>query len=117
MDNHILRIIQTKIRTLQYRMTLHAEEEMCDDSFSIFEVEQAILNGMITERQKDQVSGEWKYVIHGRTDRGELMAPTVEKATSRRKRCTSLSRSSGNVHNGRRLDPWPLQPLYKPSLR
>jgi uncharacterized DUF497 family protein len=74
MDEHILRSIQTKIRTLHYRMTVHAEEEMCDDSFSVFEVEQAILNGMITERQKDQNSGEWKYVIHGRTDRGELMA-------------------------------------------
>lgn len=71
---HILTVIQTKIRTLQYVMTLHAEEEMDNDSFSIFDIEQAILNGEIIERQKDKHLDEWKYIIQGRTDRGDAMA-------------------------------------------
>lgn len=55
---HILTGIQAKIRALQYVMTLHAEEEMEDDMLSIFDVEQAILNGGITERQKDKNTSE-----------------------------------------------------------
>lgn len=74
MLEHILAVIKTKIRTLQYVMTLHAEEEMDNDSFSIFDVEQAILNGAITEQQKNKSSDEWKYSIQGRTDRGDAMA-------------------------------------------
>jgi Domain of unknown function (DUF4258) len=48
-------------------MTLHASEEMEDDSFSIFDVERCILDGVITERQKDTAIYEWKYLVQGRT--------------------------------------------------
>ena len=59
--------MQGKIRTRQYVMTLHAEEEMDDDELSIFDVECCILTGNITERQKDAVTQEWKYVIEGQS--------------------------------------------------
>ena len=48
-------------------MTLHAEEEMSDDGLTIFDVERGILTGEIVERQKDQNTGEWKYLIQGET--------------------------------------------------
>lgn len=65
MYERILRQMRDKIRTRQYVMTLHAEEEMNDDSLIIFDVERAILTGAVDERQQNHVSGEWKYVITG----------------------------------------------------
>ncbi len=52
MFERILKQMQEKIRTRQYIMTLHAEEEMDDDELTIFDVERAILTGKIIERQK-----------------------------------------------------------------
>ena len=66
----VLQHIQAKIRTLDYVMTIHADEEMDDDGLSILDVEQVILTGQIVERQRDRDSGEWKYLIHGQTDDG-----------------------------------------------
>jgi len=66
----ILKRMQEKIRTRQYVMTLHAEEEMDDDALSIFDVERCILAGQIVERHKDHVTGEWKYLIEGETIAG-----------------------------------------------
>ena len=48
-------------------MTIHAEEEMEDDDISILDVEHVILTGEIIERQQDQETGEWKYLIAGQT--------------------------------------------------
>ncbi|HMQ54456.1 MAG TPA: DUF4258 domain-containing protein, partial [Anaerolineae bacterium] len=56
-----------KIRTRQYVMTLHAEEEMNDDGLTIFDVERGILTGQVIERQKDHQTGEWKYLVQGQT--------------------------------------------------
>ena len=56
-----------RLRARQYVMTLHAEEEMNDDDLSIFDIENSILTGRIVERQKDHDTGEWKYLIQGRT--------------------------------------------------
>lgn len=61
MFERVLRQMREKIRTRQYVMTLHAEEEMNDDGLSIFDVERAILIGQIIERQEDRITGEWKY--------------------------------------------------------
>ncbi len=65
MFERILNELQEKIRTRQYVMTTHAEEEMDDDGLSIFDVESVILSGEIIERQKDQNTGEWKYLVRG----------------------------------------------------
>jgi hypothetical protein len=59
--------MREKIRALDYVMTIHAEEEMEDDDISILDVEHVILTGEIIERQQDQETGEWKYVIAGNT--------------------------------------------------
>ncbi len=67
MHETILRQIQTSVRTGRYVMTVHAEEEMNDDALSIFDVEAAILNGAITERQQDDKTGEWKFLISGKS--------------------------------------------------
>ncbi len=67
MFERILKQMQKKIRTRQYIMTLHAEEEMDDDELTIFDVERAILTGEIVERQKEYKTGEWKYLIKGYT--------------------------------------------------
>jgi Domain of unknown function (DUF4258) len=65
MFDEILRRMQEKITSLQYVMTLHAEEEMNDDNLTIYDIEQSILTGEILERQKDKVSAESKYRIRG----------------------------------------------------
>ena len=78
MYGRILKRIQEKIRTRQYVMTLHAEEEMDDDELSIFDIERCILTGEITERQKDRFTEEWKYVIEGQSIDGDKVG-TVTK--------------------------------------
>ena len=70
MFERVLRQMREKIRTRQYVMTLHAEEEMNDDGLSIFDVERAILTGEIIERQEDRITGEWKYLIAGHSLHG-----------------------------------------------
>ena len=71
MYDRILKGMREKIRTRQYVMTLHAEEEMDDDNLSIFDVERGILTGKIIERQKDRITAEWKYLIKGETVAGD----------------------------------------------
>lgn len=67
MYDRILKRMREAIRTRNYVMTLHAEDEMNDDNLSIFDVERIILTGEIIERQKDEVTKEWKYLIEGDT--------------------------------------------------
>ena len=67
MHEKILNRIRDYIRTRQYVMTLHAEEEMVDEKLSIFDVERTILTGKIIGRQKDHVTKEWKYIVEGET--------------------------------------------------
>jgi len=73
MHQKTLLLFREKIRLRQYVMTLHAFEEMEDDGFSIFDVERAILTGTIVEKQKDQNSGENKFLVKGTSIRGEFM--------------------------------------------
>ena len=71
MFERILKRLREKIRTRQYVMTLHAEEEMNDEGFTIYDVERGILTGKILERQKDRVTAESKYRIRRRTVEGD----------------------------------------------
>jgi len=73
-----LKTIQEKIRTRQYVMTLHAEEEMDDDELSIFDVERAILTGTVIARQEDHETSEWKYIISGETVHGLRLTVVVK---------------------------------------
>lgn len=70
--------MREKIRVRQYVMTLHAEEEMVNDGLTIFDVERCILTGKIIERQKDHDSGEWKYLIKGKSLGGDRVISTAK---------------------------------------
>ncbi len=78
MHERILYKMRVKVRSRQYVMTLHAEEEMEDDELSIFDIESCILTGEIVERQKDSQTGEWKYLVKGHALLGNLIV-TVGK--------------------------------------
>ncbi|HXG67887.1 MAG TPA: DUF4258 domain-containing protein [Blastocatellia bacterium] len=67
MFDRILKRMREKVRARQYVMTLHAEDEMNDDGLSIFDVESGILTGEIIERQRDKTTGDWKYLVRGKT--------------------------------------------------
>ena len=71
MFKRILRRMREKIRSRQYILTLHAEEEMVDDGLTIFDVESGILTGEIIERQKDYETEGWKYLVYGQTLTGD----------------------------------------------
>ncbi len=78
MYERILNQLKEKVRTRQYVMALHADEEMDEDELTIFDVESVILSGKIIERQKDQNTGEWKYLVKGESLTGESVV-TVTK--------------------------------------
>ncbi|MCH7731622.1 MAG: DUF4258 domain-containing protein [Candidatus Marinimicrobia bacterium] len=63
--------MREKVRKREYVVTVHARREMIDDSFTIFDIERGILTGEILERQKDQLSAEWKYRIKGKIISGD----------------------------------------------
>jgi hypothetical protein len=67
MYERILKQMRERIRTRQYVMTFHAEEEMADENLSIFDIERVVLTGKIVERQKDKNTKEWKYIVEGKT--------------------------------------------------
>lgn len=61
-------------RSKNYVMTVHAIEEMHEDELTIFDVESTLLTGAIVERQKDPDTGDWKYLVRGRSlDDGALV--------------------------------------------
>ncbi len=84
MYNRILRQMREKVRLRQYVVTLHAEEEMTDDGFAIFDVERAILTGEIMERQTDHQSTEWKYLVAGRSINNEPMTVVAKLGPTQR---------------------------------
>jgi hypothetical protein len=74
----ILNQLREKIRTRQYVMTIHADEEMDNDGLTIFDVESVVLSGRIIERQKDQQAGEWKYLVKGESLNGESVVTATK---------------------------------------
>ena len=66
MYERILQRFRDRIRSLDYVVPLHAEEEMDEDGLSVLDLESAVLNGEIVERQRDRVTREWKYVVDGK---------------------------------------------------
>ncbi|MDM7921028.1 MAG: DUF4258 domain-containing protein [Pyrinomonadaceae bacterium] len=63
--------IRSLVRSLNYVMTIHGEEEMNNDRLSIFDVEAALLSGEIVEHQRDEGTRESKYLVAGRTIDGD----------------------------------------------
>ena len=64
MFDRTLKVIREKVHQREYVMTIHAEEEMDNDGFSIYDVENGILTGKIVERQSDK---EIKIPLSGNT--------------------------------------------------
>ena len=73
MFDRILKRMRELIRTRQYVMPLHAEDEMDADGLTIYDVESVILTGRIIERQKDHASVEWKYLVRGQALVGDAV--------------------------------------------
>ena len=67
MYSRIHKQFKEAVRLRNYVVTVHAVEEMDDDGFTIFDVEHCILFGEIIERQKEQKTAEWKYLLLGGT--------------------------------------------------
>ncbi|MEW6701168.1 MAG: DUF4258 domain-containing protein [Bacteroidota bacterium] len=73
MFERILYRIRDKVRTRNYIMRVHADEEREADGLTILDVEHCILSGEITERQRDKNTEELKYRIAGATMSGRAM--------------------------------------------
>lgn len=69
----ILERFRSRIRERQYVVTLHALDEIDEDTLSVFDVEKVILTGEIIERQRDQRTREWKYLVRGNALDGRHM--------------------------------------------
>lgn len=67
MFESILVELRNYVRTNKYVVTTHAADEMDEDDLSIYDIERAILNGEIVERQKDEERSEWTYLVLGRS--------------------------------------------------
>ena len=78
MFKRVLVHIRNRIKRKQYVVTLHARKEMNDEQLAILEVERAILNGKIVERQRDHATGESKYRIYGKTGSGAAVETVVK---------------------------------------
>ena len=55
------------MRHERYALSLHAEQEMQEDSFTETDIEEAILNGEIIRTQKDKL-GRKVFTVEGTTD-------------------------------------------------
>jgi hypothetical protein len=69
--DRLLQRFRVFIESGHYAISLHAREEMGDDGLTDIDVESCVLTGSIVERQMDRRTGEWKYVIEGRSLAGE----------------------------------------------
>ena len=63
--------MREKIQRNEYVVTSHAGKEMNDENFSVFDFESGILTSEILERQREQVTAEWKYRLKGKTISGD----------------------------------------------
>jgi len=66
------------IRTLNYVVSTHAAEELEDDNLSILDLENIVLAGQITERQRDTQTREAKCVVNGITLDGSAAEAVVK---------------------------------------
>ena len=66
------------IRTLNYVVSTHAAEELEDDNLSILDLENIVLTGQITERQRDTQTREVKCLVAGITLDGSAAEAVVK---------------------------------------
>jgi len=73
MFDGVLNRMREKVRTLDYIMSVHADEEREADELTMLDVEHCILAGQIIERQRNKINRELKYKISGTTMSGHEM--------------------------------------------
>lgn len=78
MFERLLRRFRDHVRRGDYLMTVHADEEADADGLSGFDVEAAILNGQIQERQRDRATREAKYVVRRTGLDGQALGVVVK---------------------------------------
>jgi len=66
------------IRTLQFFVSTHAAEELEDDNLTILDLENIILTGQITARQRDAKTREVKCIVEGITLSGDSAEAVVK---------------------------------------
>ena len=66
------------IRSLSYVVSTHAAEELEDDNLSILDLENIVLTGQITQRQRDVETREVKCVVAGVTLDGSAAEVVVK---------------------------------------
>ena len=66
MYERILQRMCGRVRRSEYTMTEHAHDAAWEDNLTVLDVENAILNGRILERQRDAISREHKYLIRSK---------------------------------------------------
>lgn len=71
MFERMLLRMQALVRRSEYVLTLHGHEEMEADGLTVFDLEHVILTGRIVERQRDQRTKEWKYLVEGEKVEGD----------------------------------------------
>ncbi|HEY3134963.1 MAG TPA: DUF4258 domain-containing protein [Blastocatellia bacterium] len=79
MPSRILKRMRDSVRSRDYVMTLHADDEMNDDDLTVFDVESVILTGEIIRRERDPKTKERKYVVRGQIVLGDEDAVVVTK--------------------------------------
>ena len=70
--------IRDLVRALNYVVSIHAADELQDDNLSILDLENIVLTGRITARQRDRQSRETKVLVQGVALDGDA-AETVVK--------------------------------------
>ena len=71
-------MIRRMIRAKNYVLTYHAFDEVIADNLHEQDIENIVLNGMITRREIDKLTRESKFVLYGPTTQG-LDAEVVAK--------------------------------------
>lgn len=66
------------IRTLNYVASTHAAEALEDDDLSILDLENIVLTGQVTDRQRDPQTREVKCVVTGVTLDGSVAEAVVK---------------------------------------
>lgn len=72
------RNLRELVRSENYVVTHHARRKLWGANLMSFDLETLVLFGHITARQRDEESGDWKYIIEG-TTRAGYQAATVVK--------------------------------------
>ncbi len=69
----ILQRMRQCVQQGRYYLSIHALEEMDDESIGRYDIEYTIRTGKIIERQRDWGTGEYKYRILGSRYAGQRM--------------------------------------------